>query len=66
MSKLKSVGENRKIKETKFAVAYDSDEIIKTVSDYFNISRSEIFKKKQDNIHRRLTLYLIKNIPLCR
>jgi len=65
--KIKSVGENREIKETKFTAAYNPDEIIKTVSDCFNINKSEIFKKKRGNIYRQLTLYLIKrytDLPL--
>jgi len=65
--KIRSIVENREIKETKFAATYSLDKIIKTVSDYFNINKSEIFKKKRGNIYRQLTLYLIKrytDLPL--
>ncbi len=65
--KIRSIGENREIKETKFAATYSLDKIIKIVSDYFNINKSEIFKKKRGNIYRQLTLYLIKrytDLPL--
>ena len=58
--KIKSIGENREIKETKFTATYNSDEIIKIVSDCFNINKSEIFKKRRGSIYRYLTLYLIK------
>ena len=65
--KISSLGEEREIKKIKFAATYNPDEIIKTVSDYFNIKKSEIFKKKRGNIYRQLTLYLIKrytDLPL--
>jgi len=65
--KIRSIVENREIKETKFAATYSLDKIIKTVSDYFNINKFEIFKKKRGNIYRQLTLYLIKrytDLPL--
>jgi len=58
--KIKSIGENREIKETKFTETYNPDEIIRVVSDCFSINKSEIFKKKRGNIYKQLTLYLIK------
>jgi putative transposase len=58
--KIKSLGEDREIKETRNMKAFNSDEIVKAITDCFNIKKDELFKKQRGNIHRQLALYLIK------
>ncbi|NOZ84407.1 MAG: chromosomal replication initiator DnaA [Epsilonproteobacteria bacterium] len=58
--KIKLIGKNREIKETKLMSAYNPDEIIKAVLDEFNITTDELFKSKRGNVYRQLALYLIK------
>ena len=58
--KIKLMGKNREIKETKLISAYNPDEIIEAVSNEFNIKTDELFKSKRGNVYRQLALYLIK------
>lgn len=58
--KIKSIDENRKIKETKLLSILNQDEVIKNISLCFGIEKDEIFKKRKGNIYRQLTIYLIK------
>jgi len=59
-AKIKSIGKDREIKEIKVISAYSPDEVINTVSDYFDIKKDLIFKKQRNNIYRKFTLYLLK------
>ncbi len=58
--KIKSLGENREIGQTRSVSFYDKEEIIKTVSDCFSVDKDIIFKRQRGNIYRQLTIYLIK------
>ena len=58
--KIKSIGKNREIRETKFLEFYSADDIIRKISICFGIDKQDLFSKKRGNIYRQIALYLIK------
>ncbi len=59
--KIKQIGKNREIPQTNIQeVLVDKDEIIKVISECFNIKEDEIFKNQKGNIYRQASIYLIK------
>ncbi|MCD6215269.1 MAG: transposase [Candidatus Desulfofervidus sp.] len=58
--KMKSIGKNREIRETKFLEAHSAEGIIRELSRCFGIEKQDIFSKKRGNIYRQMALYLIK------
>ena len=59
-TRIKALGEKREIQTTKYFNSYSSEEIIKKVSQAFNLTQGEVLKKQRGNLYRQITLYLIK------
>lgn len=53
-------GRDREISETRFAGSYMPDDVIKTISERYGITETEIFRRSRNNIYRKLAIYLLK------
>ncbi|MEW6456587.1 MAG: transposase [Acidobacteriota bacterium] len=60
--KIVSIGQKREISETRIARSDSlmAEEIIRKISEVFEIESDEIFRKKNRNIYRHIALYMIK------
>ncbi len=58
--RIKSVGQKREIRETRFIEAYGPEEIMNKISRVFKIEKEKILSKERGNLYRQLALYLIK------
>ena len=58
--RVKSIGKEREIKETKFIESLDNEEIIKMLSRHFMVERRDILSKRRGNVYRQIALYLLK------
>jgi REP element-mobilizing transposase RayT len=58
--KMKSLGEEREIVQTRNVSAYSHEEIIQQVMEDLSVSRDDIFRRRRGNWYRQLTLFLLK------
>lgn len=58
---ISSYGRNREIQATNLVFQSTPEKIINQISQSFQISKEEIFRKKRGNTYRLLAIYLIKN-----
>ncbi|MFQ5721871.1 MAG: helix-turn-helix domain-containing protein, partial [Candidatus Aminicenantales bacterium] len=58
--RVKSIGKDREIKETKFIESLDKEEIIKMLSRHFMVERQDVLSKRRGNIYRQMALYFLK------
>lgn len=58
--RIRAIGENREIGETKISDSYNQEEIINRILEVFKIERQRLFKPTKNNVYRQLALYLIK------
>jgi putative transposase len=60
-SKIIAIGEKREIQTTKHQDAYSPEEMIKKVSQVFNLTNEKVLKKQRGNLYRQIALYLVKS-----
>jgi len=58
---ISSYGRNREIQVTNLVFQSTPDKIVDQISQTFQISKEEVFRKKRGNTYRLLAIYLIKN-----
>ncbi|MCK5767462.1 MAG: chromosomal replication initiator DnaA, partial [Candidatus Atribacteria bacterium] len=58
--RIKTIGEKREIKTTKYHDSYSPQEMIKKVSQVFHLTKENVLKKQRGNLSRQIALYLVK------
>lgn len=60
--KIPIIKENKEIPSYKLLKEISVDEILKDISTYYNVSETDLLKRRKGNIPRMITIYFIRNL----